>query len=124
MNPVRHTVAAWASACLLIACGGGSNEASTPLAPNPVAASVTQVQIEGCVADPRDPTHATRVQAFGEDGRVIATAASNAQGVFVLKVPARQNVRIALDAAGHDALDLMTGSTNLSLGGCLREGTT
>ena len=115
-------MAAWASACLLIACGGGSSsEADAPPAPTPVAASVTQVQIEGCVVNQHDHGHATRVHAFGEDRRLIATTVSNPQGVFVLKVPARQNVRIGLDASGRDTLDLMTGNSNFSLGGCLRE---
>lgn len=124
MNPVRHTVAALASACLFTACGGGSSsEESAPPAPTPVAASVTDVQIEGCVVHPHDPPHATRVHAFGEDGHLLASATSNPQGVFVLKVPARQNVRIGLDAPGHDTLDVMAGSSNLSLGACLREGT-
>ncbi|MGY4829622.1 hypothetical protein ACVNIS_13690 [Sphaerotilaceae bacterium SBD11-9] len=124
MNPIRHTLAALASACLFTACGGGSgSEESAPPAPTPVAASVTEVQIEGCVVDLHDQAHATRVHAFGEDGRLLANATSTPQGVFVMTVPARQNVHIGLDAPGQDGLDVMTGSSRLSLGACLRDST-
>jgi len=134
MNLVRHAVAAWASLCLLglTACGGASNEQHSETdaspAPVPVAASVSaapaqaqHVQIEGCVVDQHDQAHATRVQAFGGDGNLVATGSSNEHGVFLLLVPARQPLRIGLATPGTDAFDIHTGSTRLSLGACLRE---
>lgn len=125
MNLVRHTLAALASACLFTACGGGGSEPAAPSAsPTSQAASAsTLVQLEGCVVDHNDQPHATRVHAFSEDGRLVATATSSPQGVFQLKVPARQNVSIGLDAPGHESLSLLTGSSSLSLSGCLREST-
>lgn len=132
MRFVRHTVAAWASLCLVLtACGGGSSghgETDASPAPVPVAASASAapaqaqyVQIEGCVVDQHDQAHATRVQAFGGDGHLVATGSSTADGVFTLLVPARQNLRVGLATPGTDAFDVLTGSTRLSLGACLRE---
>jgi hypothetical protein len=120
MTPVRHTVAALASACLFTACGGGGSDASDAIAPTPVA-SPTFVRLEGCVVDQHDLPRAATVHASSEDGRVLDRASSNPQGVFVLKVPARQKVSIGLDASGEETPALLTGSTNLSLGACLRE---
>ncbi len=79
MNLVRTRVAAVAAACLFTACGGGSTD--TPPTTTP-ASSALQVQLEGCVVDQNDQPRATRVHAFSEDGRSVATATSSPQGVF------------------------------------------
>ncbi len=120
MNPVRHSVAALASACLLTACGGGETDTTAPSATALSSPSASSVSLEGCVqgAQQRSAT----VQAFGDDGRLIASATPDAQGVFLLRVPARQSVKLQL-APGSDAgLGLLTGSSNLSLSGCLNAG--
>ena len=120
MNLVRNRVAAVAAACLFTACGGGSTD--TP--PTTTSASHTaHVQLEGCVVDQHDQPRATRVHAFSEDGRLVATATSSPQGVFQLTVPAGQHVNVGLDAPGHESLTLLTGTSKLALGGCLREHT-
>jgi len=123
MNLARHSVAAWASACLFTACGGGGSEAPASPSIEQATATVTTVRLEGCVVDRNDQPHATRVHAFSEDGRLVATATSSPQGVYQLSVPARANVSVGLDAAGQESLALLTGSTNLSVGACLRDAT-
>lgn len=123
MKPVRHTVAALASACLFTACGGGGSEDPTPTtaATSQATRTASAVQLEGCVVDQNDQPRATRVHAFSEDGRLIATATSSPQGVYQLSVPALAHVSVGLDAAGGESLALLTGSTNLSVGACLRD---
>ena len=121
MKTVRHTVAALASACLFTACGGGGSESPAPT--STPSAAVATVQIEGCVTDTRNQPLATRVQAFSDDGRLVANATSNPDGMFKLSVPSRQHLRIGLDAPGSETLPLLTGSSNLALTGCLREST-
>jgi hypothetical protein len=78
------------------------------------------VRIEGCVRDPSDHPLALPVHATGADGRLLASAMPDDEGVFRLHVPAREVVRLAAATPGADPLTLMTGSTNLTLGGCLR----
>ncbi len=128
MHLVRNRVAAVAAAFLFTACGGGGNDAppttsSATTSASLAASSPAVVQLEGCVVDQNDQPRATRVHAFSENGRLVATATSSPQGVFQLKVPARHNVSVGLDAPGHESLRLLTGSSNVALGGCLRERT-
>ena len=124
MNLVRNRVAAVAAACLFTACGGGGSDAPpTTTSASQAASHSAQVQLEGCVVDQNDQPRATRVHAFSEDGRLVATATSSPQGVFQLTVPAGQHVSVGLDAPGHESLTLLTGTSKLALGGCLREHT-
>jgi hypothetical protein len=122
MNLVCNRVAAVAAACLFTACGGGGSDAPPTTTSASQATSLSaQVQLEGCVVDQNDQPRATRVHAFSEDGRLVATATSSPQGIFQLTVPASQHVNVSLDAPGHESLSLLTGDSNLTLGGCLRE---
>src|SRR5450830_1770736 len=43
----RHLVLAWLSACLLIACGGGTGNASSPAVPPTANAGVAQTVLAG-----------------------------------------------------------------------------
>jgi len=124
MDLVRHSVAAWASACLFTclftACGGGGETAET--APSAVSAPQT-VPLEGCVVDRHDQAHVAAVRVRGEDGRLLASGSSNAQGVFKLSVPTGQPLVVGLDVPGTDQLlALFTTDNNVSLGACFREG--
>ncbi|MBC7995819.1 MAG: hypothetical protein H7Z15_21520 [Rhizobacter sp.] len=83
MNLVRNRVAAVAAACLFTACGGGSTDTPpTTTSASQAAGQPAQVQLDGCVVDQNDQPRATRVHAFSEDGRLMATATSSPQGVF------------------------------------------
>ncbi|MBL0727048.1 hypothetical protein [Piscinibacter sp. HJYY11] len=120
MRTIRHAVAL-ASACLLAACGGGAGP-SEPTSPTAQPASVIRsdfVQLEGCVTDRQHRPLATGVHARASDGRLLASGRSNDEGVFALRVPARGTVQLALDEPGQDTLELLVGSSNLSLTGCL-----
>ncbi|MCR5881600.1 hypothetical protein LRS03_01450 [Rhizobacter sp. J219] len=121
MNAIRHAVAL-ASLCLLSACGGGGDAPSEPTSSQARPATAIRsdfVQLEGCVTDRQDRPIATGVQALGSDGRLVASTRSQADGLFTLRVPARSSVQLSLDAPGQDRLELLTGSTSLTLTGCL-----
>ena len=126
MYPVRHTVVALALLCLFSACGGGGSEASPPTEAAVAADARANafVQVEGCVVDLHDQPRATRVHAYSDDGRLIASASSSPEGVFQLRVPARHSVTVRLDTADPEALDLLIGDNNVSVTACLRESST
>jgi len=116
---VRHSAAALAAACLLAACGGGSDAMPVTLVAS-TAATPTHVRIEGCVLDATDQPLAVPVHATGDDGRLLASAMTDKDGVFRMHVPARNVVRLAAATPGAETLTLMTGGTDLTVGGCLR----
>jgi hypothetical protein len=124
MTLATNRVAAVASLCLVLAaCGGAGDEPTsrtdTDLAS--AAAPADTVQLEGCVLDLAGQPRQARVQALDDDGRLLASAGSDERGVFVLRVPARRPLTLSLDTPGQERLPLLTGSTNVSLTGCLSE---
>jgi hypothetical protein len=123
---VRQSLAALAAAWVVAACGGGDAEA-LPLAlvsdaSTSQATLPSHVRVEGCVRDLTDRPLALAVHATGTDGRLLASALTDNDGVFRMHVPAREVVRFATATPGAEPLLLMTGSTNLTVGGCLRPG--
>ena len=123
MKDVRHSLAALAAACLLAACGGGGDTMPVTLVAG-TAAAPTHVRIEGCVLDMTDRPLAVLVHATGDDGRLLASAMTDNDGVFRMHVPARNVVRLVTvtpgATPGAETLTLMTGGTDLTVGGCLR----
>lgn len=124
MNYLSQTLAALAAAAVLAACGGGDAEgtAFAAVLPAPVGAedAPSHVQVQGCVAGASGAAPALAVHATGDDGRLLASGISDADGVFRLQVPARRVVRFAPAAPGADALTVLTGASPLTMGGCLR----
>ena len=131
MNVIRNRATTLAVTWLIAACGGGADTTTPASVPSLASALATSsltadaapatVQLEGCVLGPADQPRAARVQALGEDGRHLAAASSNADGLFVMRVPARQHLRLVVDAAASESLPLLTGESPVSLGGCLRD---
>lgn len=112
-----------AAACGVAACGGGEPSAgpvSTPVTLVAVAPAPTHVRIEGCVVDAGDRPLALPVHALGADGRLLASALTGNDGVFRMHVPARDTVTLAAATPGAEPLTLRTGSTDLTVAGCLR----
>ena len=111
------------ASALLAGCGGGGVDgAETPQASSQTAAAAT-VQIEGCVVDSQwMGVAASAVHVRASDGRLLGTAFTNRQGVFVVTVPVR--IGIVLDTAdsGPGEIALNTGSASLSVGACLLTG--
>lgn len=124
MNYLTQTLAALAAAAVLAACGGGDADgtAFAAVLPAPGSAEHTpsHVPVEGCVAGAHGGAPALAVHATGDDGRLLASTISDAEGVFHLQVPARRVVRFAAAAPGADALTVLTGTSPLTMGGCLR----
>jgi len=122
MNDVRHGWATLAAALLLAACGGAGDAAPVTLvaAAAPAAATTTHVRIEGCVLDLTDRPLTLPVHATGDDGRLLASAMTDNAGVFRMHVPARQVVRLTAATPGAQALTLLTGNVDVTVGGCLR----
>lgn len=124
MNYLTQTLAAVAAAAVLAACGGGGDAdghafAAVLPAPGMADEAPGAVTLEGCVADGQGRSLAVDVHATGTDGRLLASAVSDAVGVFRLQVPARRTVRLSTAPDG-DALALLTGTHPVTLAGCLR----
>jgi hypothetical protein len=122
MHVLTPTAAALLACVALISCGSGELDASSlaGVLPGPATAAPTQVSLEGCIVDAQDRPLSQAMQVRASDGRTIATAMSDARGVFRLHVPAREVLRIETMTAGGDGLTIMTGSDAAILGGCLR----
>jgi hypothetical protein len=115
MHVLTPTAFALLVCVALISCGGGDLEAS-PAAPQ----SPSVVSLEGCVVDARDRPRVQAVQASTAEGRTVATAMSDAHGVFRMHVPAQEVIRIATMPDAGDGVTIMTGRDATILGGCLR----
>ncbi len=123
MNVLTPTLGSLLACLALISCGGGELDASAVAAvlPGPaVAQAPAQVPLEGCVVDADGRPAVQAVQASLPDGRRVASAMSDAGGVFRMHVPAREVLRVETVAGVHDGLTLMTGNGATLLGGCLR----
>jgi hypothetical protein len=120
MNLARHAMAALAAACLVAACGGGADTLPMPYTTVAAVPAPTHVRIEGCVLDITDRPLALPVHASAEDGRLLASALTDNDGVFRMHVPARQRVRLAAATPGAEPLDVMTGNVQITVAGCLR----
>lgn len=114
-----HVLTPTAFACFvclaLISCGSGDLEldASTRRTPS-------QVSLEGCVVDTHDRPRMQAVQATTPEGRSVATAMSDARGVFRMHVPAQEVIRVATMPDTDGGVTIMTGHDATFLGGCLR----
>jgi len=124
MTLATNRVAAVASLCLVLAaCGGAGDEPTsrTDTDLGSVALQQGQWTAKNIRSDLAGQPRQARVHAFGDDGRLLASAGSDERGVFVLRVPARRPLTLSLDTPGQERLPLLTGSTNVSLTGCLSE---
>jgi hypothetical protein len=125
MTLATNRAAVLASLCLLFAACGGGGAAEPPARPDTARAHAPtdSVVLEGCVLDDADRPRQTRVHAFGDDGRLLASAGTDERGVFLMRVPAHRQLTLSLDAPGREPLPLLTGGSQVSLTGCLREPT-
>lgn len=123
MNYIFPTLAALAAAVVLAACGGGDEGlALAAVLPAPSAGDEVAgpVRLEGCVADTSGRAPSVAVLATDRQGRLLASAMSDADGVFRLHVPAGQRVRLALGTTDHEAIELQTGRVDVTVAACLR----
>jgi hypothetical protein len=110
-------------ATLLAACGGNDGAAVVAMvaSESPAPSSIRSVQLEGCVVDQYYvPRSGSRVRALSADGRLLGDATSGQYGVFMLRVPAREAVSVALVDVGGDALQITTGTVDVTVGACLQ----
>ncbi len=115
MHVLTPTVFALLVCVALISCGGGDLEASPAAAQTPRV-----VSLEGCVVDAHDRPRVQAVQASTPEGRTVATAMSDARGLFRMHVPAQEVIRVATRPDADGGVTIMTGHEATSLGGCLR----
>lgn len=123
MNYVLPTLAALAAAAVLAACGGGDEvlvQAAVLPAPSAGDEAAGPVRIEGCVADANGRTPSVAVFATDRQGRLLASALSDADGVFRMHVPAQHRVRLAVAAAELETIELQTGRSAVTVAACLR----
>lgn len=122
MSTTRKVLFASAVACLVAACGGGGDGPAAPvtLVAEAPATQATHVRVEGCVLDATNRPLALPVHALAADGRLIASALTDNDGVFRLQVPARDRVTLAAATPGAEPLKVLTGSVDLTVAACLR----
>jgi hypothetical protein len=113
---------------LTTGCGGGGaaddpaaqGEAS-PQAAEATAAAPAEVRLEGCLVDNQSlPAPAGAVQARTADGRLVGSAYSNADGLFVLRVPARASIALDTLQGSRGEVALIAGDGPVSVGACLQ----
>lgn len=114
-----RTLAGLLASALLAACGGGGGGAADT-APLALAASTTPVRVEGCALDAGGPARALAVTVSDAGGRVLASALTDADGVWRLHVPPQQVLHFATATPGGDGLTLLSASTSMTLSACLR----
>ena len=116
---------AWTFLALLAsACGGNGSEAASAepaLAMATTAAPAHSVTLEGCVVDEFDsPRSAALVRALSSEGALLNQSISGQDGLFRLRGPANQTIRVALAQEDGQHYDLLLGTSDLSIGACLR----
>jgi len=85
--------------------------------------ALAKVRLEGCVVDGQwMGAPGTAVHVRMADGRAVGTAITNAQGVFVMAVPAQSAIVLDTDVQATGGLVLNTGNAALSVAGCLVAG--
>ncbi len=115
MHVLTPTAFAFFVCLALISCGGGDLEAGPSTRQTP-----SHLSLEGCVVDAHDRPLVQAVQATTPDGRSVATAMSDARGVFRMHVPVQEVIRIATMPDADGGVTIMTGHDATFLGGCLR----
>lgn len=123
MHVLTPTAGALLACVALIACGGGSDWDSMRVEKDPFglqAEAAPSVDIEGCLVDQRDRPLLQPVQARSSDGRLVASASSDADGRFQLRVPGGQTLRVEAASAPEQGITILVGRHGVTLGGCLR----
>jgi hypothetical protein len=78
--------------------------------------------LTGCVANAAYSPHpGTTVHARALDGRLIAGARSDDNGIYTLQVPTRSRVRIETGASGEEGFEVTVGQSRLLFAGCLQD---
>lgn len=126
MLPGRFAVAGLALA--LAACGGAdADRPASTSGPSPEVGVLSRtatayVTVEGCVATGVFTPRRAAVGAVSSDGRLLGTAATNEDGVFVLQLPINTKVDIAVLEPGGYSIGLAVGSRPIVVTACLRVG--
>lgn len=108
------------SGLLMAACGGGGSDGAELAQAAPPSAMAASVQVEGCVlSSDWGGAKGAAVHVRAADGRTLGTVFTNAKGVFVATVPARTDIVLTTMVGGPGDIAFKTGSTSLSVGGCL-----
>lgn len=114
-----RTLAGLLASTLLAACGGGGG-GDVDAAPLSLAGSTAPVRVEGCALDAGGPARALAVTVSDAGGRVLASALTDADGVWRLHVPPRQVLHFAPATPGGEGLTLLSAGTAMTLSACLR----
>jgi len=125
----RMPLGRFVAACFafaLAACGGADDDAPAATSgPSPkISASsrtgTAYVTVEGCVASGVFTPRRAAVGAMSSDGRLLATASTNEDGVFALQLPTNTLVEISVLEPGGYSIELAVGSQPIVLTACLR----
>lgn len=119
---------AWAVvAAALAACGGGEDDdlprqaaATAATAGTVITSAAHPVSVQGCVVDRHFIPHTgTPVRALSADGRLLASAVSDGQGRFELRLPAGGEVTLAIDRPDGESQPLRVHGAAVEATRCL-----
>jgi hypothetical protein len=116
MNSRSVATAATFVACVSPACATGAGFAASAAA-QPAGSSV---RLAGCVVNSYYVPHAGAVILRSRDGRLIGRTLTDADGIFVVRVPSRERIDLTLDGPGADATSSTVGVQDAVLEACLR----
>jgi hypothetical protein len=119
-TPTLVLATAMLSSLLLAGCGGSDNDSAEQAQASSPSVAPASVRIEGCVVNSQwGGARDTAVHLRTADGRVLGTAFTNRQGVFVATVPARSAIVLDTAASGPGEIVLNTGNDSMAVGACL-----
>lgn len=113
-------------ALALSACGGADDGMPAAASgPSPRISSLSRtatayVAVEGCVAAGVFTPRRAAVGAMSSDGRLLGTASTNEDGVFILQLPINTPVDISVLEPGGYSMALAVGTQPIVMTGCLR----
>ena len=126
LEPARCRAALATLAAVSLAASGGAGDALTEVGTTAgilrSGAAPSMVRLEGCVVDAHFiPKTGTPLRVLAADGRLLGNALSDGDGIFRLRLPARQTVTIEIDRPAGEVLAVPIGNGNLSVGACLSD---
>ena len=120
MRVLARRVAAAAVVATCAAAAATALTIGTAPAADDAAASV---RLRGCVVDAAYVPRAGAVILRSQDGRLIGRALTDRNGHFVVRVPARQRIDLALEGPGGEAMTVTVGLEDTAVDSCLRDDT-
>jgi hypothetical protein len=112
-----------AGAVVVAACAGAAATAVTIGGVPAAGDDAASVRLRGCVVDASYVPRAGAVILRSGDGRLIGRALTDRDGRFVVRVPVRQRIELALDVPDGVAMTVSVGVEDTVIDTCLQDDT-